>query len=233
MSRDLPASSERRSFLTRLNAGFASLVAVSGVAMAQTKSSSSSRWEPALHEKDAWLERPGLKHRTVFDNTSADGVGACLLFSGNFIRTSKAEYGVENNEMAVAIILRHRATAFGYNDAMWAKYGPQLAQRSKFEDPKTKEAPKVNVYNSREYGELLENRGTTLEALAKMGAMFGICSSSTHGYAGLIAQATGGKADAIFNELAANLVTGARMVPAGIITLNHAQERGYTLTTCI
>jgi intracellular sulfur oxidation DsrE/DsrF family protein len=44
----------------------------------------------------------------------------------------------------------------------------------------------------------------------------------------MIAQATGGQADSIFKELAANLVPNARIVPAGIVAVNRAQERGYT-----
>ncbi|PYS02813.1 MAG: hypothetical protein DMG12_13285 [Acidobacteria bacterium] len=38
----------------------------------------------------------------------------------------------------------------------------------------------------------------------------------------------GGNADAIYNELVANIVTNARMVPAGIVAVNRAQERGYS-----
>ena len=33
------------------------------------------------------------------------------------------------------------------------------------------------------------------------------------------------------NELVANIVSNARMVPAGIVAVNRAQERGYTLVT--
>jgi intracellular sulfur oxidation DsrE/DsrF family protein len=47
--------------------------------------------------------------------------------------------------------------------------------------------------------------------------------------AGTIAQATGSTAEAITAELTANLVPNAHMVPAGIVTVNRAQERGYTL----
>ena len=33
------------------------------------------------------------------------------------------------------------------------------------------------------------------------------------------------------DELVANIVSNARMVPAGIVAVNRAQERGYTLVT--
>ena len=35
----------------------------------------------------------------------------------------------------------------------------------------------------------------------------------------------------LYKELTANLVANARMVPAGIVAVNRAQERGYTLVT--
>ena len=36
------------------------------------------------------------------------------------------------------------------------------------------------------------------------------------------------KIDAIFKELTENLVPNGRMVPAGIVAVNRAQERGYS-----
>jgi intracellular sulfur oxidation DsrE/DsrF family protein len=56
-----------------------------------------------------------------------------------------------------------------------------------------------------------------------------VCQVSSRGYAGGIAAATGGTADAVFNEMVANLLPNARLVPAGIVAVNRAQERGYSL----
>ena len=229
MNRDLQVLSERRSFLNRLNTGFVSLVSMAGVAMAQQKQAPAARWEPARHEKDDWLDKAQVKHRLLFDTTALEGLGNSIAFTENFYKTNKAEYGVENSELAVVIVVRHRSAAFGYNDAIWAKYGATLAIRSKVEDPKTKQAPKVNLYNSAGYGELIPNRGITLENLAKLGVQFAVCTLSTRANAGLIASAVGSTPEAIFTELTGNLVGNARMVPAGIVTVSRAQERGYTL----
>ena len=73
-------------------------------------------------------------------------------------------------------------------------------------------------------------RGRSLETVMKMGVQFAICSQSSHGIAGMIANATGGKADDVYNEIAANLIGQARFVPAGIIAVNRAQEYGYSIT---
>ena len=81
-----PSSPERRSFLTSLNAGAASLAALafSGIARAQGKST--ARWEPARHEKDDWFDQLPGKHRLVFDTISLEHVTNATLFAGNFIR---------------------------------------------------------------------------------------------------------------------------------------------------
>ena len=229
MGTDSQSSLERRSFLTRLNTGLASFAAMAGVAMAQEKSTSPARWEPSRHEKDDWLDKPTSKHRVVFDSTTPEGFAEALAFAGNFLRVNRSDYGLQNSDMAVVIVVRHRSAAFGYNDAMWTKYGVALAARAKVEEPKTKLPPKTNLYNIGGLGDLLPNRGTTVDSLIKQGVQFAVCTLSTHGNAGVIADVMGGNAEAIFNELAANLVSNARLVPAGIVAVNRAQEHGYTL----
>ncbi len=228
-----PPLPERRSFLNRLNAGAASVaaLAMSGIAMAQVKPRANTPWEPARHQKDDWLDELPGKHRMVFDTTTADGLGDALLFTSNFIRMNRSDYGLESGDLAMIIIVRHRSTAFAFNDAMWTKYGVPLAARSAFEDPKTKAAPKANVFLSQGYGEALNNRGTTLDAVSKQGVQIAVCSLATRAIAGLVAGAVGGSADAIFGELISNLVSNARMVPAGIVAVNRAQERGYSLVS--
>lgn len=229
MDTQTQSSLERRSFLTRLHTGLASFAAMAGVAMAQEKSSAPARWEPARHEKDDWLVKPASKHRVVFDTTTPEGFAEALAFAGNFLRVNRTDYGLENSDLAVVIVARHRSAAFGYNDAMWAKYGVALAARAKVDEPKTKLPPKTNIYNVGGLGDLLPNRGTTVDSLVKQGVQLAVCTLSTHGNAGVIAGTMGGNAEAIFNELTANLMTNARLVPAGIVAVNRAQEHGYTL----
>jgi intracellular sulfur oxidation DsrE/DsrF family protein len=51
---------------------------------------------------------------------------------------------------------------------------------------------------------------------------------ATRRLAGTIASAVGGNVDDINGELIANLVSNGRMVSAGIVAVNRAQERGYS-----
>ncbi len=232
MNHDSQAPSGRRSFLTRLNTGLASLVGATGVAMAQPRPAAAARWEPARHEKDEWLARATVKHRFLFDTTTWEGLGNALAFADNFYKVNKSEYAVESAELSLVIVVRHLSAAFGYSDAMWKKYGATLALRAKVDDPKTRQAPLENLYSSTGFGDALPNRGITLESLAKRGAQFAVCTLSTRANAGLIARAVGSTPEAIFAELTSSLVSNGLMVPAGIVTINRAQERGYSLVTC-
>ncbi len=224
---------KRRSFLLGLNHRVTALTALAfgGVAAAQAKTKPAPPWAPTLHEKDAWLDKPQAKHRLVFDTTNGQGFGEALAFAGNYMRVNGVDYGLQDSDLSVVIVARHHSTAFAYTDAMWAKYGAPLATQAGFEDPKTKQAPTLNVYNSPDYGRVSPNRGTTIDSLVKRGVQFAVCSTATRAFAGAIAAKVGSTPDAIFNELIANLVPNARMVPAGIVAISRAQERTYTLVT--
>ena len=117
---------------------------------------------------------------------------------------------------------------FGYNDALWAKYGTLLAQRGNLVDPSTKQAPKVNIYNVAALASQLPTAGTTIDSLVKRGVQLAVCQMATRRMDGIIAEATKVTADAAYNEIVANLVPNAHMVPAGIVAISRAQERGYT-----
>jgi len=202
--------SERRSFLTRFNAGAASVAALAmgGLAMAQVKSAPASRFEPARHDKDDWLDQIPGKHRLVVDTTSPDAFRDGLLFASNFILANRNDYGLQNQDLAVVVVARHLSTEFSFNDAMWAKYGASFAGQAK-----------TNPH------------AASLAPLATQGVQFAVCAMATRRLAGTIAGAVKGNTDAIFAELSANLVTNGRMVPAGIIAVNRAQERGYTFVS--
>ena len=136
---------------------------------------------------------------------------------------------MQNSDLSVVIVMRHNSTPFAYSDAMWAKYGTAIAARTGVEDPRTKQPPKLNMLNSGDYADLLLNRGVTLDAIFKQGVQLAVCGSSTRANAAFIARAMGGDAEAIYSELAANLLSNSRLVPAGIVTATRAQERGYSL----
>lgn len=227
--------SQRRSFFGRAGAGFASLAAVSGVAFPSTalarQKAAGTGWQATRHEKDDWFDKLPGKHRLVFDTTTFKGMGEAILYASNFMVANKNDYGLDSNELAIVIIARHGSTPFGFNDAMWAKYGKAFAEMSAAQDPHTKEAPTMNIFNAAGYGRELPSFGAQASALTKQGVQFAVCAMATHGFADEAAKKMGISPEALYKELTANLVANGRMVPAGIVAVNRAQERGYTLVT--
>jgi intracellular sulfur oxidation DsrE/DsrF family protein len=227
----------RRTFLAKAGAGAAAVGATLGAATAsgdaQSASPENGRWQPARHSEDDWLERIPGKHRFFFDSTTIAGLGQAMLFANNYYTGNRNGYGLEPSDLAVVLCTRHEATAFAYTDAMWAKYTKGFAERLGFNDPKSGQPPTVNVYRASGYGASLPNSGVTLDSLIKNGAHFAVCQLATRRIAGIIARQTGAKADEIYQELASNLIPNAHMVPAGIVAVNRAQERGYSFVYAV
>jgi hypothetical protein len=211
----------RRLFLARFSAAAAALgfgaTWVQGAQAPPAPLPPDARWQPARDPKDDWLDQIPGKHRLFFDTVSPQGVREVQAFAGNYFNGSKTGYGLESTDLAVVICLRHQATSFAFTDAIWAKYGAALGESEKFTDPKTGQPPVGNVYK------------TALEAQVKRGVHFAVCDMSTHRLAGFIARRTDGNADAIYKEMVANAIGNAHFVAAGIIAVNRAQERGYSI----
>jgi hypothetical protein len=104
-------------------------------------------------------------------------------------------------DVAVIVVLRHEATTFAYNDAMWAKYGSVLGGLGKIVDPRTNQPPTVNPLNSRDFGPAMTNTGVTASAVTGRGAHFAICDMATNRIAGVIASAVKATPPEIYKEL--------------------------------
>ena len=211
----------RRSFLSALGAAIAGKHPRLPV-----QTPASTPFQPARHVEDDWLDKVPGKHRLVFDTTTPDGFGTALLFGSNFLDTNRNAYSLEYSDIALVVVVRHNSTPFAFNDAIWNKYGKVLSQRLNFTDPKTKEPPVTNLYLANAAG--LASLGITLDSLLRRGCHLAVCRLATRNFAGAIANAVGSQTEKINEELISNLVTNAHMVPAGIVAVSRAQERGYT-----
>jgi len=213
----------RRSFLARLGAAAAAFGFGSSAAAAQqggasaAPASTAAAWQPAREAKDDWLDQIPGKHRLIFDATSPEGVADAVRYAGNFFTANKNGYGLESSEVAVVIVLRHKATQFAFSDEVWAKYGKALSAADKFTDPKTGAVPTSNFYKA------------GLERHIKRGVHLAVCDLSTNRLKSAIAVAHNAKPDEIYKELASTALGNSHFVTAGILALNRAQERGYAV----
>jgi hypothetical protein len=208
----------RRALVAGLGAAFAAFTA--GVRSAHAQSAS-REFSPARHDADRWLNEQRGQHRVFIDTASGPGGEDAMRFGGNLFTVNQAAYGIAPADMAIVVCFRHNSTPYGYNDAIWAKYGRFFSQRIG-----RTEAAAANPLNP---GATTDR---TLGSLIANGAQIAVCATATRAIAGAIATGTGASQDAVFKELTANAVPNGRFVPAGVVAATRAQEYGYSLLSC-
>jgi len=225
MQRKNDEITSRRSIITGLGAAAAGAALVSTTACAQTPATG---FQPARHSLDAWLDQQPGTHRVFIDSSTAHGGAEALLYANNLYTARENAYAGEPADFAIVVCYRHFSTPFGYKDEIWNKYGEIFNSVMQFPDPVTGAAPKINLMNSAAHT-TLPNFGVTTDAMGAKGTQFAICSAATQFIAGVIANETGGNAEAIRDELMAGAIPNSRFVSAGVVALTRAQEYGYSL----
>ena len=218
------SATPRRSFLARFAAGAAVMSATPALAAIGCAPASA----PAAatgDELDTWFGAMKAPYKVIYDCVQASGGTDGILFARNFMKFSQDKLGTKDADMNVIVSFRHFATAYGYSDAMWAKY-PQFAALLKVEDPTTKKPATRNIPL---HDDVEEQPGANIPALVARGVHFFVCGAATEFIAKILADKTGDP-KAIEAELASNLVPNARMVPAGVVGVQRAQKAGFAYT---
>ena len=195
--------------------------AAAAVALGSTRAAAqapATDFKPVRHDKDAWFDKIPGKHRMVLDVTSASGVGEALGFANNLFTGNKSGYDLNDADLAIVICLRHLATVFAFTDPLWAKYGKAMADAVKYTARPT-DVPNTNPYNAAPR--------SAFDALAKRGVQFMVCDTASHRFARMLAGS--GDGEAVYKEMAVNMIPSSRFVPAGVIGTTRAQEYGYSL----
>jgi intracellular sulfur oxidation DsrE/DsrF family protein len=221
--------SGRRAFITGVGAAVTTLGVGVAEASAQSAQSAGAPFRASRHTEDDWMDKMPGRHRMVIDGVTANGAGEAVLFANNLYVANQSGYRLGDVDLSVIVVMRHFATPFAFTDAMWAKYGKAMSPMISFKDPKTQQAPTTNLYNSAAYGLTLPTLGNTIDGLIKRGVQFAVCDMAMHFAATQLAAAGAGEADAIYKDFAANLIPNSHIVPAGVVAVNRAQERMYTL----
>ena len=211
----------RRTLVSSLGAGLGALTAAltAGARQVSAQSAPTAPFTPMRHPQDDWLNTLAGKHRVIFDVTSAAGVSDVFRFVNNTYTGNKSGYGLDQQDLAVVVILRHSATAFGYGDTLWSKHGKALAEGARYSDAGSTEPPRVNPYNAAPR--------SAFDDLAKRGVRIGVCGTASRGIAGRLAGS--GDAEAMRKEMVADMIPSSRLVPAGVIAVARAQEYGYSV----
>lgn len=202
----------RRSFLARLAAVGTALVGV----VAVPSGSGAQQPRAATHPADAWLDELKGQHKNIYDCTSVEDGPMGWGFARNFLTANTGPiYQLKDADINAIVCVRHNATVYGFNDAMWAKY-------------KLGESQKVSVDG---VPAVKNPQASTAIALAQRGVIVAICGLSTGRISRAVASGAGMSAADVEADLRANLVTPtARVVAAGVVVTNRAQEKGFTYT---
>lgn len=217
MSKDPQNTTDRRTLLTSLGvAAVAGMAASAPTQAAQTRREEG--FQPARHAKDSWMGELAGSHRAFIDSSTLPGGANAVRYAYNILFTHGEEYAGSDEDYALILCFRHAATPYGYNDAMWAKYGKVFSRGAA-------EAPTTNPMNTAS----LSNGMNTLSDLEARGVQFAVCNKATQTISRRIAAATGEAAEAIYEELISNAIPQSRFVPAGVIAVTRAQEYRYSL----
>ena len=213
MSDKTKQANERRSVLGGLGAA-----ALAGVALGSSRASAQqpAGFTPKRHALDAWMDELGGDHRVFIDTDNAAGGTNAARYATNILNAHVNAYGGSDDEMAMILCYRHASTPFGFNDAMWEKYGATLATMSRI-PVEEGETPIKNPQTA------------AIAGLVERGVHFAICNSATTMMSGFIARAAGMTQEAVYADLVANTIPNGHMVPAGVMALTRAQEHGYSL----
>lgn len=195
-----PISVPRRGFLTGIGA-LASLLGVPAFAKPAQRES--------LEVTDPWMAKVTGKHRVVF-HSHEPTQGLAIRWAQTFLDTQKVSYGIRDDANTVIVGLNGKAVAWCFNDALWAKYTT--------------------------IGEVVQAPGTrnpqaaAIASLQARGVLFLACNNSIRA-AGqrFLPEAQRVSADAreaFATEARASLLPGVEVVPAMIVTLQQAQDRG-------
>ena len=163
-------------------------------------------------DDDPWMRRLTGKHRVIFHSHEPTG-GLALRWAATFLDTQASSYGLRDADSTVLVGLNGKSVGLVFNDRLWAKYpiGATLGMPG----DRNPAGP---------------NGNGSLAAVLARGAMVLVCHNSLRasGKRFLPESSRGDAAarTAFYEEVKANLLPGVEIVPAMVVTLQQAQERG-------
>lgn len=212
----------RRSLLTGMGVAAAGVVAGATTAGAQDSGPGQVR-----HDGDAWMDELDGHHRVWIDTSYGVGGMEALHYSNNILTANDNVDDGSDDDYALVICWRHYATALGYKDSVWKKYGKIFSGAMGLSDYATGEPFEVNpAYLARTD---LDHGGDTIDKMIGRGVTFALCNAATRWYSGYVAEQTGGNRQEIYKEFVDAAIPNSRFVHAGVFATTRAQEYGYSL----
>ncbi len=199
---------ERRSFLTRVLAAGATL----GLGVLTRPAGAMGTSPPGLVEDEPWMARLRGTQRVVFhSHLPTDGLA--LTWARTFLETHKTAYGRQDSDCSVVVGLNGRSIGLLFNDSMWARY--PIAETMGMKGTTNPNGP---------------SGSNLVSQLIGRGAILLVCQNSLRAAGSRFlpepARADAAARAAFSAEATASLLPGVEIVPAMIVTLQMAQDRG-------
>lgn len=171
-------------------------------------------------------------HRHLFTSTKiAEGL---VLGQMRGVVDAYEKIGVKPDGVKPVAVLYHGASvALAFDDTVWNEYFLPLQRKNAGDKEVAKDF--ATVVEAKTTGNPClhatgKDNDASIEWLVKnCNAALFACDHATRGYAGFIAKELGLKHADVYAAMAAHLVPGAMLVPAGIWAVHAVQERRYTL----
>lgn len=207
----------RRGFLFRLSQATAALTAlVANPARLAGATETVPLSGSADH--DAWIARLKGDHKVVIH--VHQHIMTALVDARTMLTNARESYSVPESQFSLAVATHGPAIQGLFRDDLWEKRA--LGAYYKVNDPKTAAPATRNIYLTPQDGEPPD---AAVSELMKRGVTFVVCNVALKNLAKRLS-ASGGNADAIYEELAAGLVPGAFLVPDVFVSMQRAQKRG-------
>lgn len=216
MMYDATTPSPRRKFIGQIAAAAASIAAISSFPPLAARAEAIASSDDSLTDGDAWMKGLKGKHRQIFHAVKAEV--APMLMAKNYIDAYQESFHAKQGEVNAVIGFHGTALVFGFQDAIWDKYA--LGKSSEVTDPVTKAPAIRNIFATG--GEL------AIDTLQKRGVVFLMCNTALRIRTRMMSQSLGVPYDTLYAELSGSRIPGVILVPALVVALNRAQERGFT-----
>jgi intracellular sulfur oxidation DsrE/DsrF family protein len=205
----------RRSFITTLGAGAAASLLDVNELRAGSSAANRSAWDTS------WIDRlKSAEFRVVF-NASEIADGVAMDYVSTFYHDFHEAHGTPDSALRPVVVFRRLGTEMAFNDAMWERYA--IGESNKITDSATKAPAKRNVFWKTASG---APGDTKIETLQSRGMISLVCNVATENVGRRYAAKFQRDVTEVQNELKANLVPGAILVPSGIYALIRAQNAG-------
>ena len=162
------------------------------------------------------------KHKQFFDAVTIND-GFPLGFAMNFLNLYNEAYKIPAGNLSAVVGLRHFSIPIAFTDDIWARY--KLGEFAKVMDPSTKATSTRNIFYHSHDGDVMFP-GMSIDKLQARGVVFTVCNVALTVLSGLMAPNAGVTPEVAKKEWTAGLIPGMSIVPAGVLAVNRAQEKG-------